>query len=186
MINLLPDDYKKDLRAARMNVILLRYNFITIAGLAILLLSCAVFYFALSNSKQIAQKNDTESTAEARAYDSTKKLASEYDQNLATAKKILANQVNYTDFVLGIAALMPKGTVLDGINLSANDFGNTTVLSARSKNYEAATQLKDNFEKSDLFDDVHFQSLTDAADPAAGNYPITISISVKINNKVDK
>lgn len=186
MINLLPEEYKKEIRAARMNVVLLRYNFITLAGLAILLLACVVFYYALTGAKNAAQANDVQNASKVNSYASTKALASEYDQNLATAKKILANQVNYTDLVLGIAALMPKGTVLDGINLSANDFGNTTVLSARSKDYDAATKLKNNFQKSDLFEDVHFQSLTDAADANAGNYPITITISVKIINKVKK
>lgn len=186
MINLLPDEYKKEIRAARMNVILLRYNFITLAGLAILMLTCAAFYFALTGTKDAAQANDAQNTAKANSYASTKQLASEYEQNLTTAKKILANQVNYTDLVLGIAALMPKGTVLDGISLTENDFGNTTVLSARSKDYDAATRLKTNFEKSDLFEDVHFQSLTDAADANAGSYPITITISVKIINKVKR
>lgn len=181
MINLLPDTNKKELRAARMNVILLRYNIFTVITVFLFLLALGGFYFFLTTTKAAAEESNSENQAKANSYSNTKKAADEYRANLATAKQILANKVNYTSVVLGITELLPKGVVLDNINLSAKDFGNQTVIAAHASNYDAVTQLKQNFQQSKVFSNVFFQTINDTGDSPDKNHPISVNISVKIN-----
>ena len=185
MINLLPDEHKKELRAARTNVILLRYNILTIVAVGFLILSLGAFFAYLSATEAQRKEENQANQAKALTYSDTKKQAEEYRANLATAKQILANQVDYTSVVFGVTKLLPKGVVLDDVNLSAKDFGNQTVFSARASSYETATQLKKSFQESSLFTNVFFQSITNSTDSADKAHPISVSISVKIN-KVTK
>lgn len=180
MINLLPDDYKKELRAARANVVLLRYNLFTLIAVAFLVISCALIYVLVSESKRSAEEANSANVAKASSYASTKKEAEEYRKNLATTKKILDNEVNYTDVIFAITSLLPKGVVLDSVNLNASDFGNQTNFSAHAKSYEAAAQLKENFQNSKLFTNVFFQTIN-TAESGSDPYPISVNISVKIN-----
>ena len=181
MINLLPDTSKKEIRAARLNVILLRYNIFTLVTVLVFVLILGGFYAYLTTTKAAAEASNAENQAKANSYSDTKKAADEYRTNLTTAKQILANRVNYTSVVLGITELLPKGVVLDNVNLSAKDFGNQTVIAAHASNYDAVTQLKQNFQQSKVFSNVFFQTISESSDAADKNHPISVSISVKIN-----
>ena len=188
MINLLPADYKKEIRAARSNVILLRYNITTLAAIVFLVLICGVFYVILSENKRAAEQLNNESIAKAQAYNDTKVQADQYRQNLKTAKQILDNEVNYTSLIFDITKLLPTGVVLDGLSLQAADFGKQTVLVAKAKNYDAVTKLKKNLQEASIFekDSVYFQNINDGTGiQASGPYPISVSISVNIK-KVTK
>ncbi len=181
MINLLPEVNKKELRAARMNVLLLRYNVLTLITVALLLLIIGGFYAYLATSKFTAEASYAESKEKASAYSETKKEADEYRANLSTAKQILDNRVNYTAVVLGISEILPKGVVLDSITLTQQDFGNQTTISTSAANYEAISQLKKNFENSKIFSNVHFQTITESENPIDDKHPINVLISVKVN-----
>lgn len=180
MINLLPDNEKREIRAARTNVLLLRYNFLLVVVAALLLAGCGIVYAALSAGKATAEETNRSNISRASEFASTKKQADEYRQNLETAKKILNNEVIYTDLAFSITKLLPAGVVLDNLTLSSSDFGTQTTLSAHGKDYDAATAMKAAFEASNLFSDVHFQTIT-LGDTAGTGYPIGITINVTIN-----
>lgn len=181
MINLLPESYKKELRAARMNVALLRYNLLAVGAVALLLLAWATISGILTLTKINAEDTSKRNEQQASEYASTRKDAEEYRTNLETAKQILANQVDYTDVIMGITKLLPNGVVLDSINLSDKDFGNQTTIAARAKDYASVAKLKESFEKSSLFTNVFFQAVTSAPDSSSNSYPLSASISVKLN-----
>lgn len=182
MINLLPESQKKELRAARTNVTLLRYNIFMIVGLALLTLLCGLFFVILLDNKRVATVNNADNVEKARGYDDVKKAANEHKANLATAKKILDNEVTYTDTVFAIASAMPKGVVLDSLSLSAQDFDSQISLTAKARNIAAATNLKQQFQTSKVFSNVYFQTITkESSDGEASEYPIAVNISVKIN-----
>jgi Tfp pilus assembly protein PilN len=181
MINLLPDDNKKEIRAARMNVVLLRYNIFTAIGAVLLVLIIGGFYFYLMATKASAEQTNQENQAKAADFESTRKAAEDYRTNLKTAKQILNNRVDYTSVVLGITELLPRGVVLDNVKLAASDFGSQTTIAAHAANYDAVTQLKTNFQDSKVFSNVYFQSITNDGSSTDTNYPISVTISVKIN-----
>lgn len=187
MINLLPEDSKKELRAARMNVTLLRYNIITVATLGLLILVVVGFYVYLVSAQANAETAKRESDSQTDQYRDTANEAKTYRENLATAKQILDNQINYSSVIFDITKLLPRGVVLNSLNLSASDFGNQTTITANAKDYAAVTNLKKNFEKKEkekakdmLFSNVYFQTI-DNTDESNKEYPLKVSISVKIN-----
>lgn len=189
MINLLPDDAKRDIRAARMNVALLRYNFLTIIAIAALSGLCFLFYVIMQNSQLTALETNNTNTTKANNFSAVRKAADDYRNNLSIASKILDNGVNYTAVIFAITKLLPEGVVLDGLNLTASNFGQQTSFVAHAKTYDQATKLKENFQTSTLFSNVYFQSLTDSETAAQGEgktaYPIAVTISAKLNKVVN-
>ncbi|RYF28904.1 MAG: hypothetical protein EOO17_03640 [Chloroflexi bacterium] len=182
MINLLPESQKKELKAARTNVTLLRYNIFMIVGLALLTLMCGLFFVILLENKRVATVNNADNVEKAKGYNDVKKSADEYKANLATAKKILDNEVTYTDTVFAIAGAMPRGVVLDSLSLSAQDFGSQVSLTAKARDIATATKLKQQFQTSKVFSNVYFQTITkETTEGQASAYPIAVNISVKIN-----
>lgn len=185
MINLLPDERKQNMRAARMNVVLLRYNLFTLAAIIIVAIVCLGFYIILKTDQSNALSTSRTNSTQEAAFGDVKKAADNYRNNLTVAKQILNNSISYTDVIVAITKLLPKGVVLDSINLKAADFGQQTTFSAHAANYTAAIQLKQNFQSSKVFTNVFFQTLTDANVGTAGipdqQYPISVSISAKLN-----
>lgn len=186
MINLLPESQKNELRSARANVVLLRYNIITIVAIILLGLFCALFYVILSSDKNTAIVQNEQSSAESKKYSDTRKQADMFKKDLALASKIFSKEVNYTDTIFAIASVLPQGVVLDSLDLNANSFGNETVFTAHAKDQASVTRLKDSFQKSkEHFENAHFQTISDTNAQNVNNngdkaYPITVNISVKI------
>ena len=176
MINLLPYDTKKQTRAARMNVIILRYIFILLISAAFLILACAVVYYYLNNNKTFSTEkvNNNASTS------NTQTQTGSSSTDIATAKNILDRQVSYGDIITGIAAMLPTGTVLDSLSLNDSSFGTSTNLKILSRSAENETKLKDNFKTSTLFSNYKLESTSPNQDSSSG-YPYTINISITIN-----
>mgnify|MGYP003606722857 CR=1 FL=1 len=184
MINLLPDDTKRDIKAARMNVTLLRYNFFTLFAIIILAAFCFMFYILLRATQSNAETTSNDNNIKAAAYSDVRKEAEDYRNNLAIASKVIDKGADYTSTIFAITELLPEGVILDGINLNATDFGQQTAFSAHAKNYTQASKLKENFQSSKLFSNVYFQNLSEGSasgSTAGSNYPITITISAKLN-----
>ncbi len=189
MINLLPDDRKHEIRAARANVLLLRYNFLTLGVVIALAILCIGSLFILQNNKQNALATISENEGKTSTLADVRKAADEYRQNLVLAGKIVDNGVSYTDIVIGITKLMPDGAVLDGLSLGAAASAGiappsaTTqqiVFQAQSKDFATAEKLKTSFQSSPLFSNVYFQGLT--ADANSGvRYPVKVTMSASLN-----
>ncbi len=178
MINLLPEEEKRDIRAARTNVILLRYNFIMIIAIAIIAVACLLFYLILFNSQQRAQATTNDNIQKSASLNSVRTAATSYRTDLTLAKAILNNGVSYTNVMISITKLLPKGTVLDNLSLSSSNFGAQTKFQANAVSYAAAQQLKKNFQTSTLFSNVYFEtlSISDSSTGIYAKYPVTISM----------
>jgi hypothetical protein len=183
MINLLPDERKQNIRAGRMNVLLLRYNMFTLAAIAAMAVVCLGFYFILQSERSNALSTNSTNTRQESALANVKRAASDYRTNLNGAKQILNNSTSYTDVIVAITKLVPSGVVLDSLDLTSSSFGQQDTFSAHATTYAAALQLKQNFQSSKLFSNVFFQTLTNAnavnttAASTPEKYPITVSIS---------
>lgn len=191
MINLLPEDRKREIRAARANVLLLRYNFLAVGVVAALALLCAGTYVILQNNKQNALATISANEQKTSTLADVRKAADEYRQNLTLAGKIIDNGVSYTDIVIGITKLMPAGAVLDGLALggagtapaqaNATAAAQQIVFQAQAKDYAAAEKLKQNFQSSPLFSNVYFQGLSDDTATNKSKYPVKVTMSAKLN-----
>ena len=183
MINLLPPEEKRQLRAARTNWLLMRYNLLLIGAVIFLALAIGVAYVYLTAAKANAETVITENKAKVVDFTEVQAEADAFRSNLTTAKQILDNEVVYTKVMLAIAALMPSGTVLDKLNLDSQTFGTQTTLAARTSNYENALKLKEAFQKSPLFTDVHFQSINSGG---VAPYPLMVNLNVTIKKDAAK
>lgn len=187
MINLLPYEQKREIEAARMNTILLSYNFLTLIALGLMVAVCVLFYLILNNAQSNASNISSDSVKKAASYENVKRDADDYRENLSLAKLILDKSVNYTSVIMTITKLLPDGVVLDAIELNAANFGQQTTFTGHAKTYAQATELKANFQKSSMFSNVFLQSLTDdnnSGGSATSSYPILITISANLK-KVD-
>jgi Tfp pilus assembly protein PilN len=184
MINLLPPEEKRQLRAARSNTLLVRYNILLLGVVAFMGIAVAITYVYLNTAQQNAKQTIAENNTKVGQYTTVKTQAAQFRQNLTTAKQILNNEVTYSKVVLEIAQLIPDGVVLNTLTLDSQTFGTETTLTAQAKSYADTIALKDSFSKSTLFANVHFQSITSSS--AQGNYPITVNLSITIKKDAVK
>lgn len=187
MINLLPAEQKKEIRAARSNVLLLRYVILLLAAAAFLGVAMGTTYVALGISKTAAQNTIQENQKRVADYAAVESEAATFRSNLATAQTILANEVVYSKVITSIANTLPSGVILTNLQLDSSTFGKPMTLTAQARNSEDAIKLKTAFESSSIFSDVHFQTVTTGgAGGETGAYPVTVTLEVTLNKSAIK
>lgn len=185
MINLLPDDTKKQIKAARLNSILVKYLFILLFASAFLILSCLGVYILLINSKpKAATSHQTSSTSSSQSNQSEYSIAkSQLDTittNITNSKALLQNQVSYSNIIVSIGENLPPNVVLANLSLSNTNLGTPIVLSAKAKSSSDVAKTKDSLQKSQIFTNVGIQGEKTIPNDSTG-YPISFSINLTIN-----
>lgn len=180
MINLLPDDAKLEIYAARTNVTLVKYILVLSFGAAFLGLISVAVYFVLMSTEAGAKSIVTDNASKSNAYSSVQAQANGLKTSLISAKTILDKEVNYTKVLISIAKVMPAGTVLDTLSLSPTTLGSPITLQAYAKTNHDALALRDSFQKSPLFSSVTLLSMANNSTQAPG-YPVSVSLNLTIN-----
>ncbi len=174
MINLLPIETKKQLRAARTNVMLANFLIITSFAAGFLMLAFAATYLFLLNQKDVATKQSK----------TTQQTSINFQANaLPTAGNILSQQTLYSNIVLGIANMIPSGVILDKLPLDESTLGTAITLQFYASSTEKANLLKQAVQASPLFSSVSIQPTIVGGSSAPSEYPIAISISATINSQ---
>jgi len=183
VINLLPDSHKSEIRAARANVLLVRYIAILAAAIAVLSGIIAAAYVVLDEKETLAESLVEAHNAKMAPYEATRTEAEALRASLSDAKAILDQKVSYTKLVYEIADSLPQGVVLDTLELDSSLLGSPMTINARAKTFESASQLKDKFaSKSAIFSDVKLLSLESGSTNVSNDeYSIQVSVSVVIN-----
>lgn len=184
MINLLPEESKKEIRAARSNVKLLNYIVVLVLGVVFLALASIGVYFVLINTQANAERLIDASKSKSASYTSAASQGSALRAGLSSAKTILGQEVVYTNILTGIASLMPSGVVLDSLNLNPAAFGSPTTMQFFAKTTKAALTLKDNLQQSSLFSNVSFQTLSNSSQ--APDYPVSATMNITINKGISR
>ena len=182
MINLLGPEDKKQLRAARSNVVLLRYYFLAfllIAGSGAIL---GFGFYIAEMQKNSAQASLVQAEDDTQDYEKVKRQSEEFSKNLSVAKQILAAEVVYSKMITDIASTIPPGTILTSLSLTPETINKKMELSFKTKNYNEGIQLKTTLENSDLFSDVSITSIT-SKDESTGDstYPTNVNISAMLH-----
>lgn len=179
MINLLPDEQKRDIRAGRANILLVRYNFLLLIAAGFLIVASIGVYTLLSMTKANSEATMTENAARVAEFNTVQKEAATFRTNLSTAKQILDKDVAYSQTIINIAQVMPPGTILSDLSLDVKTYGTPTTLSARAKTYDDAIRLKETLQLSGLFTDVNFKSITEETNE--GGPPVQYPFDVILN-----
>lgn len=191
MINLLPPEAKRQMRAARSNVVLRRYFVILLIGLG---LTAGVFLFGIQITvaqRVEADKIKAKSEASARDYAETRKAADNFTKDLATAKTILASDIKFSDLITDIAGVVPSGVILSDLSFTAENLNAPLVINARATTYDNAVKLKNSLEDSPIFENVSFQRVSSEgtesqATEITAKYPVIATVSVKLSKRSNK
>lgn len=148
MINLLPDEQQKDIRAARTNTLLLRYLILLVGAMIFLLGAFGVTYLSLTSSARQADEVRAENEQAATGYQETQADATQLRNNLSSAKSLFDNELRYSKMLLRLSALLPKGSSLDSFSVNTDSFSQPTTLSVSVIGEQQARQLEENFKNS--------------------------------------
>jgi len=177
MINLLPIDKKAEIRAARTNLILVRYITILVVAIAFVLAAMYATYTILGFTKDSSEQTIASNDLRADVYSSTKAQVDALSASLAQSKVLLDQEVRYSKVFVHIAQLMPAGTVFGKLELTDASFnGSPTSTKLYAKSSAQAVTLRQNFEQSPMFSGVNFQTIVESGSGIDG-YPVSVDIT---------
>lgn len=184
MINLLPIDKKAEIRAARTNLILVRYITILLLAIAFVLGSIYITYTVLGLTKDSSEQTIASNDLRAGVYSSTKAQVDALSASLAQSKVLLDQEIRYSKVFVNIAQFMPAGTVFGKLALDNTSFSGAPVSTrVYAKTSADAVTLRQNFEKSAMFSGVNFQTIVESGSGIDG-YPVSVDMTLTLNRKV--
>lgn len=192
MINLLPPDSARQLRAARHNSILIRYAIGAAIILCLIVLVYVTAYILFKTTESSNAAASEENQAKISAYSETAAAAKKYQSNLQRAKNIFDNEISYPTALARISAGLPEGTVLSSLTLSPETVNQPITLTIEAKTQEAALDVKDKFERNNIATDISISSLsrqtTNATTEGAqtSEYPYTINLNLTLQDAILK
>lgn len=182
MINLLPRDQRRQLFAARTNVLLFRYSVGLIFVAAALGLSVLASFLLLGTEMKAANNTISSNQARVGNFSNVQVQADSYRQNLTDAKTLLDGEIQYSKIYLELAKVMPEGTALDSLTLDPSKIGSPLTLPVKIKGEAQASSLLTAFRGSALFNNsASYGALTANSGADSGAYPYVITINVTIN-----
>lgn len=180
MINLLSDTRKDAIRAARVNVFLVRYSGILILAFVFIMSALYVSYTVLGTTIESANTLIKNNEDKAGVYGETSKQVAALSAKLDETKGILDQEVRFSRVLVNMGQLMPKGTILGDLTLTSASFNGTPVeVKAFAKSTTEASLLQIQFQNSPLFSSVTLNG-TETKNEIDG-YPVTITMSVVFN-----
>lgn len=181
MINLMPYDTKKEIRSARLNVILGRYIIVVLLAFGFLALLLAGSYVVLTQTKESAQRLIDIGGSNSNPNGSTESQVRALNSTLSQAGMTLNQGVSYSDTLINIGQQMPAGTVLDSLTLNAASFGSTPItLKVYAKTTDDITALQQKFQSTPDFENV--KVIPDTA--SINGYPVSASVTFIITKAV--
>ena len=181
MINLLPIEMKKDLRAARTNTTLLRYNIILVFAVLFLAGAVAVVYVFLSTMKASAEQSIQENVVKEQSYANVKQEAESFKSSLSDAKSILSNEVSYSRALIRYAQLFPEGTAVNDMQLTEASFTSPMNVSVKITGQAAAQALIQSMTSSPYVTNFSRTSIAISKD---GAYPYTMQVTFSLKKEI--
>lgn len=118
MINILPEDIKKQIDYSRRNVIARKY--LVVICLIILVTGAALGVSHVYADRQIAEYEESlqERTAKAKQYKDLESSVDKLNSQIRTIEALLAQRPQFSVLLEDLAAVLPTGSYLNGIQLS--------------------------------------------------------------------
>lgn len=179
MINLMPDESKKQLKAARLNVSILNY-FLILLGAGVFLLfilygSGLLLRQTEESAKQLILANDTK----AEVFDATQAQITELSAQLSDARTVLDGQRSYSKILAAIGQGMTPGTVIDELSLTPAALnGEPFVATIFATSSTATVELQESLENSGTFSSVTISSITQSN--AVEGYTVSASMTLTL------
>jgi len=178
MINLLPNNDKQNIRAARMNVLLIRFVVIQIFSVAFLVIIFVIFYVVLNQIRTSAesmsvQTQNNQAGVVSQQYQST-------INKLNSATTLLSSGLAYSKTLTELGSLTPTGVMLEPITINPDLYDKLIDLKGRAKDNSVVSQFSTNLEAAKNFcSEVKLKSTTSTGS-GKDEYPVEFVISLKI------
>lgn len=188
MINLLPEETKKDIRAARLNIVLVQY---AVALLLLALLVTAVyavgFWLVYSEKTSIDKRIETQAQ-QTKEFEQLKKRADAFRSDLKIAKTILTGGTVYSDFLISLGQQMPDETIISSLALNEASSSKEITFQARTASYPKALELKGALEATPLFENVSIDDVTrppqlSGLGGISAKYPFEVSLRATVSRQ---
>lgn len=171
MINLLNPEQQRQLRAARLNLHLLKFALLSIFIVIGVAGIYATGFWTVITSKASSEIEFSTAKKELDTYTATTQQAESYRQNLTVAKQIMGGEITFSSFLISLGTAMPSGTIIEQLSLSTHDItakkADSIAIHTRAKSYADVLRIKQAFESSNLFSSVRIASTSTAALPDA-------------------
>jgi Tfp pilus assembly protein PilN len=182
MINLLPPDDRRQLQAARSNLLLLRYNVGLVFAAIFLGLATLAIYFILTSMHQAAEKNIADNQAKVSNFSTVRAQEESYRKNLTDAKALFDEEIQYSKLYLDIARALPEGTALQSLDLNPAMLGTPQELPVKIRGEKQAEALLTALQSSALFNNAAtYGTLTMNTEDDKATYPYIITVNVTLN-----
>ncbi|MBP9852504.1 MAG: hypothetical protein QG629_299 [Patescibacteria group bacterium] len=176
MINLLPKPIRHSYSYARRNRHILRWVVVLLAGIlgAILLTAFGYLYLHQLSNNYARQVETTKKQLEKQDLKKVNAKIKDMSNNLELATQVLSKQILFSELLEKLGSRLPPNTVLSG--LSVSEAQGALDISAKTKDYDDATQILVNLRSKDngIFSavDIVSTSCTTSSD----NYPCTVTL----------
>ena len=180
----MPDNAKKQLKAARTNVLLVRYMLVLFFAALFLLMILFGAYYLLDQTRTSAQQLIDANESKAEVFSATQSQVNNLSESLSVVTSIVNQEIRYSNVLVNLAQQMPAGTVFKSINFDSTSFSGTPVtLTVYARTTDAAVALQDRFQTSPYFSAVNFQEISDG-DTTIDGYPVTATMSLIYNRSL--
>ncbi len=180
MINLLSQEYRSELAAAKRNVILRKYVF-TLVFLAVGIAACyGIGYFMLDEEKKHFEQEASVYEPQRKQYAETVKQAQDFNKNLRIAKSILDNEIIYSKLIGVLSDSLPNNVVLTNFSLRTKDLAQPIAITISVKSPNDAVATKTKFEQGTIFKDTKLKTIDKSMNT---DYPYTAVLITTLDKK---
>lgn len=160
MINLLPPKERLAREVAKQNSILRRYIELFLLMAFILAALLVGSYFFLMQQATNTKKEVALAAADAKKLEVVQSEAEALSRSIKTIAALLEGDRNFSQMLTDIGAVTPDGTVLTGIEINEETVDAPLIISAQVENERRAAILRNNLQKSPLFESAEIKSIT--------------------------
>ena len=180
MINLLPVEERRQLKAARANTLLVRYVIITIVVVLVLLGMVGAVRHLLAQQFTAAEQRIADNLAKTTSYQEVQNQADALRSSLDSAKGALASDIHYSNALLNIAAALPSNVTVKSLSLDAQSLGQEMTLETTVDSEEQAYAIKKHLDESEFVvpGSVKYGKLIAPADSNSG-YTLQLLVTFK-------
>lgn len=181
MINLLPYEMKKELRAARVNNVLFRYSLVLLfSGIFLGIVGAGVYlYIGMTKSSIESVVNSTGSGSS--TVNDTEAQVRNLQQQVTGAKAIVDSGIKYSKVLIGLGQALPEGVIVEKLSLTDSDFDKPINLDLWATNTQAAGLISSSLSGSQLFSAVTVGTISASSNPVISEYPVNAKVTLTIN-----
>lgn len=181
MINLLPPNIRSSYRYAHSNTFLLKWLIAGAFGILgiVIIATLGYVYMYQTNRSLDSQISTAQSSLKKQNLEQTKKQTEDISNSVKLSVTVLSKEILFSKLLKQLAVITPSDTNLIDLNISQAQAG--LDITARTTNYNAATQLQVNlvdpnnklFQKADIISITCEASNSEDAD---ARYPCTVVV----------